>query len=80
MLYRVGLMALAVATCAGCATTRTPSVDGKDALGQPIYTLSGGSLSQLELTANSNCSGNTRPYYKTVTGHGNDMSVSYTCE
>lgn len=80
MIGRIAMLALSVAACAGCASSKTPSVSGRDALGLPVYKLSGGSLARLELTANSNCPGGTRPYYKSFAGIGDDMSITYTCE
>jgi hypothetical protein len=75
MIGRIAML-VSLAALAGCGSNATPSVDGKDALGLPIYTLSGESLSQIELTANSSCPGGTRPYYRDFTAG----SVSYTCE
>jgi hypothetical protein len=73
------LMSVAAAL-AGCDSSPTPSENGKDALGFPIYSVSGGSLSALELAANSSCPGGTRPYYRDFGGKGGDTSISYTCE
>ncbi len=80
MVRRIALLVLGVAACAACASSRTPDVNGRDALGLPVYTLSGAGLAQLELTANSNCPGGTRPYYKSFAGKGDATSITYTCE
>ncbi|HEV2677809.1 MAG TPA: hypothetical protein VGV37_24975 [Aliidongia sp.] len=80
MIRRIVLIVVAAAACAGCASSETPNVSGRDALGLPVYTLGGGGLAQLELAANSNCPGGTRPYYKSFAGSSGNMSVTYTCE
>lgn len=80
MIRRIALLVLGVAACAGCTSSKTPGVTGRDALGLPVYTLAGGSLAQLELSANSNCPGGTRPYYKSFAGTGDDTRITYTCE
>lgn len=80
MVRRIALLVLGVAACAGCAASHTPDVGGRDALGLQVYTLSGADLAQLELTANSNCPGGTRPYYKSFAGKGDATSITYTCE
>jgi hypothetical protein len=80
MVRRLPLVILIAISIASCQSSRTPTLSGSDALGKPIYTLGGDRLSALEATANSNCPGVTRPYFRSVTGSGSDMSVSYTCE
>lgn len=80
MFRRLSLTIAMAASVAGCQSGGTPTVNGRDALGIPIYTLGGDRLSALEASANSNCPGVTRPYFRSVTGSGNDVSVSYTCE
>lgn len=62
----------------GSATS--PSPLGQDALGKQMFSLSGDRLGALEAVANSACAGTTRPYYKSVTGSGDNTSVIYTCE
>lgn len=80
MLHRFVPIAAAVLTCAGCGGSASPALDGRDALGLPIYKLDGDHLAQLEAIANSNCAGGTRPYYRSVTGTGGDVTITYTCE
>jgi hypothetical protein len=80
MVRRLSFIILMAMSIAGCQSSRTPTVSGRDALGKPIYTLGGDRLSALEASANSNCPGVTRPYFHSVIGSGNDVSVSYTCE
>jgi hypothetical protein len=80
MVRQILLVIAAAAAIAGCQTGPMPSSGGPDALGNPVYTLSGDRLGALEATANSNCPGVTRPYYKSVVGSGEDMKLIYTCE
>jgi len=83
MIPRVALVLIVGLACTGCDTlgsSTTPSADGRDALGKQIYALSGDRLANLEATANSECPGTTRPYVKTVTGSGDNVSLTYTCE
>jgi len=83
MIPRVAFVLLVGLVCTGCGTlgsSMTPSAEGRDALGKQIYALSGDRLANLEATANSTCPGTSRPYMKTVTGYGDNVSVTYTCE
>jgi len=83
MIPRVAFVLLAGLACAACGLSRsstTPLADGRDALGKQVYALSGDRLANLEATANSDCPGTTRPYMKTVTGFGDNVSLTYTCE
>ena len=80
MLRRLPLIILAVLSVAGCQSAEKPVLSGRDALGKPVYTLGGERLATIEATANSNCPGVTRPYYRSVTGSGENVTVSYTCE
>jgi len=80
MFRKIPLVLVAALSIAGCQSNPTPSVSGRDALGNQLYSLGGARLDTLEATANSNCFGVTRPYYKSVTGSGEDMNVTYTCE
>lgn len=80
MTRRLPLIMLAVLSVAGCQSAEQPVLSGRDALGKPIYTLGGERLAAIEATANSNCPGVTRPYYRSVTGSGENVNVSYTCE
>ncbi len=69
-------------SCAGCSVVSDsgPSVAGRDALGHQIFAVGGDRLAVLEAKANSQCPGTTRPYVQTVTGYGDDVSLTYTCE
>jgi len=80
MIHRVFLMVLGTAALAACSFNDTPDITGHDALGLPIYTLEGESLAKIELTANSDCLGGSRPYYRSIEGKSGGMRVSYTCE
>jgi len=80
MFRQISLVIAAALSIAGCQSSPTPSPSGRDALGNQLYTLGGDRLGALEATANSNCPGVTRPYFKSVVGYGNDINVSYTCE
>lgn len=80
MLSRVAFTLVACLVCAGCGTSTMPSLEGRDALGRQIYSVSGDRLATLEATANSECPGTTRPHVKKLVGSGNDMAMTYTCE
>jgi len=80
MVRRLPLVIAMAVSVAGCQSSGAPAASGRDALGKPIYTLGADRLSVLEASANSNCPGVTRPYFRSVTGSGNDVRVSYTCE
>jgi predicted small secreted protein len=74
------LLIAAALSCAGCNTADTLAQIGRDALGLPVFALNGDRLSQLEAIANTYCAGGTRPYYRSVTGTGENVGVTYTCE
>jgi hypothetical protein len=84
MISRVAFTLAIGLACAGCSTygnsSTTPAVGGRDALGKQVYSLSGDRLAALEASANSECPGTTRPYMKTISGSGNDVAITYTCE
>ncbi len=80
MSRQIPLLIVAVLSIAGCQSNPTPLASGSDAMGNQVYSLGAGRLSELEITANSNCFGVTRPYYKSVTGSGENVNVTYTCE
>ena len=80
MFRQISFVIAAALFIAGCQSNPAPQPSGRDALGNQLDTLGGDRLGALEATANSNCSGITRPYFKSITGSGDDVKASYTCE
>ncbi|MDB5362291.1 MAG: hypothetical protein JWO51_3588 [Rhodospirillales bacterium] len=82
MIRRFSFVVVIGLSATGCSlgSNSTPSPEGRDALGKQVYSLGGDRLAVLEATANSNCPGVTRPYFRSVTGWGDHTNVTYTCE